>query len=301
MLNEQPKHRKHFLLFRNLMHMKKERTVQDLKPWQQKVHRVIFGIDTRMGKIFDVVLLWAILLSVIIVMLESVKGISEPNQTLFDILEWVFTALFSMEYIARVSSSPKPLRYVTSFMGIVDLLSLIPSFIGLFVAGSESLRVIRSIRLIRVFRVLKLTHFMGGANQLGSALYNSRHKIIVFLGAVVCTTVIMGTVMFMVEGPEHGFTSIPQGIYWAIVTITTVGYGDLSPTTVFGQSMASALMIIGYAILAVPTGIVTSEIVNAKNKAARKCTSCGTRITVDQAHFCPNCGVHIEDEKEILK
>ena len=277
--------------------MKKERTAQDLKPWQQKVHRVIFGIDTRMGKAFDVVLLWVILLSVIIIMLESVKGIANPNKLLFNILEWVFTALFSMEYIARISSSPKPLKYATSFMGLVDLLSLIPSFIGLFIAGSESLRVIRSIRLIRVFRVLKLTHFMGGANQLGSALYNSRHKIVVFLGAVFCATVIMGTIMFIVEGPEHGFTSIPQGIYWAIVTITTVGYGDLSPTTIFGQSIASALMIIGYAILAVPTGIVTSEIVNAKKDAASKCHNCSTLITVDQANFCPNCGVQIKKNK----
>ena len=281
--------------------MKKERTVKDLKLWQQRLHRVIFGIDTRIGKIFDVVLLWAILISVVEVMLESVKGISDPNRLLFDIAEWVFTALFTMEYIARVSSSPNPRKYIFSFMGIVDLLSLIPSYIGLFISGSESLKVIRSIRLIRVFRVLKLTHFMGGANQLGGALYNSRHKIVVFLGAVVCVTVIMGTVMFMVEGPEHGFTSIPQGIYWAIVTITTVGYGDLAPTTVFGQTMASALMVVGYAVLAVPTGIVTSEIMHAKKASIRQCENCKTQLTLDQALYCHNCGTHIEGEEKDLK
>ncbi|MCP4457347.1 MAG: ion transporter [Cytophagales bacterium] len=281
--------------------MKKERSFEDLKPWQQRLHRVIFGIDTRIGKIFDIVLLWAILISVVIVMLESVKEIAEPNIQLLKILEWFFTILFTLEYIARISSTPNPKKYITSFMGIVDLLSLIPSYLGLFVSGSESLKVIRSIRLIRVFRVLKLTHFMGGANQLGGALYNSRHKIVVFLGAVVCVTVIMGTLMYMVEGSEHGFTSIPQGIYWAIVTITTVGYGDLAPTTVFGQSMASALMIVGYAVLAVPTGIVTSEIMHAKKSSIRQCNNCSAQLTLDQAHYCHNCGTHIEDEEENLK
>jgi len=272
----------------------------DLKPWQKRLHRVVFGIDSRTGKIFDIVLLWAILVSLVLVMLESVKEIAANNRLLFDIMEWVFTTLFTLEYISRILASANPKKYIFSFMGIVDLLSLIPSFIGLFVTGSESLKVIRSIRLIRVFRVLKLTHFMGGANQLGNALYSSRHKIVVFLGSVICVTVIMGTIMYMVEGPDHGFTSIPRGIYWAIVTITTVGYGDIAPQTVFGQSMASALMIMGYAIIAVPTGIVTSEIINAKKEAATKCTNCGQLITLDQAHFCHNCGIHLESEKEDL-
>ncbi len=280
--------------------MRTERSYYDLNPWQKWLHRIIFGIDTPAGKIFDIVLLWGILASVVLVMMESVKEISENYQSLFNIMEWFFTTLFTLEYIARISATPNPRKYITSFMGIVDLVSLIPSYLGLFITGSESLKVIRSIRLVRVFRVLKLTHFMGGANQLGNALYSSRHKIVVFLGSVVCVTVIMGTIMYMVEGPEHGFTSIPRGIYWAIVTITTVGYGDIAPHTVFGQSMASALMIMGYAIIAVPTGIVTSEIINAKKDSAIKCTNCGTWITLDQAHFCHNCGIHLENEGEDL-
>lgn len=281
--------------------MKKRRTLNDLKLWQQQLNRVIFGIDTRSGKTFDIVLLWAILLSVVSVILESVNGVAISHRLLFDVMEWFFTALFTVEYVVRILASPNPRKYIFSFMGLIDLLSLIPSFIGLFIVGSESLKVIRLIRLIRIFRVLKLTHFMGGANQLSNALYNSRHKISVFLGSVFCVTVIMGTIMYLVEGPKNGFTSIPQGIYWAIVTITTVGYGDLAPHTVFGQTVASMLMIMGYAIIAVPTGIVTSEIINAKREVATKCTNCGQLITLDQAHYCHNCGIHLSDEEENLK
>lgn len=275
--------------------MKKKRTLDDMNPWQQQFHRVIFGIDTRSGKIFDIILLWTILVSVILVILESVKEIAESNTQLIKILEWFFTVVFTLEYIARVSSTPNPKKYIISFMGIVDLLSLIPSYLGLFIGGTESLKVIRSIRLIRVFRVLKLIHFMGGASQLGGALYNSRHKIVVFLGVVSCITVIMGTLMYMVEGPENGFTSIPLGIYWAIETITTVGYGDLAPSTIFGQTMASVLMIVGYAVLAVPTGIVTSEIIQIKKTSIKNCHKCKVPLTLDGALYCHNCGIPIED------
>lgn len=273
---------------------RKTRTLKDLKPWQQKLHQIIFGVDTPAGKLFDVILLWAILASVIAVMMESVREIKDPNETLFKILEWFFTVIFTFEYIARLASSPNPRKYVTSFMGIIDLLSILPTFIGMFVSGTSSLMIIRSIRLIRVFRVLKLTHFMGGANQIGNALYASRHKIVVFLGTVVCVTAIVGTLMYLIEGAENGFSSIPRSIYWAIVTVTTVGYGDIAPGTVLGQFLASCLMITGYAILAVPTGIVTAEMVNAKNKI-ESCQTCGAQLTLDKMKYCHNCGTKLPE------
>lgn len=273
-----------------------KRTLADLRPWQQKLHEIIFGYTTPGGKLFDIVLLWAILLSVLAVMLESVKSLDERFGTLFLVVEWTFTVLFSLEYIARILSSPNPRKYIFSFMGIIDLLSTLPSFVGLFITGSSSLMVIRSIRLIRVFRVLKLTHFMGGANQIGNALYNSRYKITVFLGTVVCVTIIMGTVMYLVEGPENGFEDIPTSIYWAVVTVTTVGYGDIAPNTTFGQMLASLLMILGYAIIAVPTGIVTSEMVNAKNKMG-KCPECDAQLTIDNQVFCHMCGTKVPGEE----
>ena len=278
------------------MTKKKKRTVHDLAPWQQKLHEIIFGYTTPAGKLFDVILLWAILLSVISMMLESVSEIRNPNAHLFRVLEWSFTILFSLEYLARIASSPQPKKYILSFMGIIDLLSILPTFIGLFISGTSSLMIIRSIRLIRVFRVLKLTHFMGGANQIGNALWASRHKITVFLGTVVCVTVILGTLMYLIEGAEHGFTSIPRSIYWAIVTVTTVGYGDIAPGTVLGQFLASCLMITGYAIIAVPTGIVTSEMVTAKTKM-EKCKNCKTPLTMEKANYCHNCGTKIQTKE----
>lgn len=278
------------------MTKKKKRTLEDLKPWQQQLHEIIFGYTTPAGKLFDILLLWAILLSVLAVMLESVKALDAEYGRLFAIIEWSFTIIFSFEYIARILSSPEPRKYVLSFMGIIDLLSILPSFAGLFITGSSSLMVIRSIRLIRVFRVLKLTHFMGGANQIGNALYNSRYKITVFLGTVVCVTIIMGTVMYLVEGPANGFDNIPKSIYWAVVTVTTVGYGDIAPHTTLGQMLASLLMILGYAIIAVPTGIVTAEMVNAKNKMP-KCPECDAQLTIDGQVFCHMCGTKVPGEE----
>lgn len=271
---------------------KVRRTYDDLKPWQQSMYQIIFGYKTRAGRLFDVILLWAILLSVLDIMLESVREISEPNKEIFTIVEWFFTILFTIEYAARIAASPEPRRYITSFMGIVDLLSLIPTYLGLFISGTSSFMIIRSIRLIRVFRVLKLTHYMGGANQIGNALYNSRFKIVVFLGTVVCVTCIVGTLMYLIEGADNGFTSIPRSIYWAIVTVTTVGYGDIAPQTILGQTLASVLMITGYAIIAVPTGIVTSEMVNAK-KNIETCENCQAQLTLDKAKFCHNCGIEL--------
>lgn len=276
------------------MSKKTQKTYDDLDHRQQRIYRVIFGTDTRAGQVFDYVLLLAILVSVTILMLESVRELKGPYGTLFRVLDWFFTILFTAEYSLRLYSSPNPRRYATSFMGIIDLLSILPTFIGLFISGTGSLMMIRSIRLIRVFRVLKLTHFMGGANQIGNALYSSRHKIIVFLGTVVCVTAVMGTLMYLVEGPEHGFTSIPRSIYWAIVTVTTVGYGDIAPVTFAGQFLASCLMITGYAILAVPTGIVTAEMVNAKTKMER-CDNCGAQLTLDGQLYCHKCGTKLPE------
>lgn len=267
-------------------------------PLRQQLYRIIFGIDTLAGRVFDIILLCSILLSVILIMLESVSEISDRFGTQLRIAEWVLTIMFSMEYIARILSAPKPLKYVFSFMGIIDFLSLVPTYVGLFFDGTHSLAIIRSIRLIRIFRILKLTHFMGGANQLGNALYQSRHKIIVFLGTILCTVAILGTLMYLIEGSENGFTSIPRSIYWAIVTITTVGYGDIAPQTWFGQLVASMLMIIGYAIIAVPTGIVTSEMVKANTGGEGatgkiKCPSCAINDLKKSDNFCSNCGIEL--------
>ena len=267
-----------------------------IEPLKQKIYTIIFGIDTVAGRLFDLVLLCIILLSVVLIMLESVAEISLHFGTELRIAEWILTILFTIEYIARVISTPKPLKYIFSFMGIVDLMSLFPTYIGLFFDGTHSLAIIRSIRLIRVFRILKLTHFMGGANQLGNALYDSRHKIIVFLGTILCTVTILGTLMYMIEGSEHGFTSIPRSIYWAIVTITTVGYGDIAPETWFGQLVASMLMIIGYAIIAVPAGIVTSEMIKANNEDIRPkgiCPECKAGGLDRNDKFCHNCGFEL--------
>lgn len=261
-----------------------------LNVWQKKIHEVIFGYTTVEGKLFDITLLIAILASVLVVMLESVREIYELFGFELRVIEWVFTILFTLEYIARIISSPKPIRYIFSFMGIVDLLSLFPTYLSLFVDGAHALLVIRSIRLIRVFRILKLTRFMGGANQLRDALWQSRHKITVFLGSVICIVVIIGTLMFLVESREAGFTSIPRSIYWAIVTITTVGYGDIAPQTVLGQSIAALLMIMGYAIIAVPTGIVTQQMMQGAKSSKRICPNCKTKELPAQSNFCLNCG-----------
>ena len=262
---------------------------------RKKVYDVIFGTETPAGRFFDVVLLIAILLSVLTIMLESVKELDQKYWRLFDILEWVFTGLFTVEYLLRVWSTSKPKKYIFSTFGIIDLLSTIPTYLGLFFIGAHSLMVLRTIRLIRVFRILKLARFLGEASQLTGALRASRHKISVFLVAVVIIVVIMGTIMYIVEGGENGFTSIPRCIYWAVVTLTTVGYGDIAPATVAGQAIAAFIMIMGYGIIAVPTGIVTSEMASKSAKQSEgptkiKCGNCGKAGHDEDATFCKHCG-----------
>lgn len=264
---------------------------KELNSWRQQIHEVIFGYDTFGGKLFDIVLLIAITLSVLTVMLESVAEIDARFDTELYYIEWGFTFLFTLEYIARILSYPRPKEYIFSMMGLVDLLSLVPTYLGFFNINSHQLSIIRSVRLIRVFRILKLTRYMKGASHLSGSLYRSRHTIIVFLGFILCTVVIMGTILYIVEEGQNGFTSIPRSIYWAIVTLTTVGYGDISPSTVLGQTIASLIMVLGYAVIAVPTGVVTSELMKSDTK---ECKSCGAQDLVDDSTYCRHCGEKVE-------
>jgi voltage-gated potassium channel len=261
---------------------------------KQKIYEIIFEADTPSGKLFDVSLLFVILISVALVMLESVESIRTNYYHLLRISEWVITVIFSIEYAMRIVVIKKPFRYIFSFYGIIDLLSVLPTYIGLIVIGSHSLVVIRVLRLLRVFRILKLTRYTQAGRSLARALWASRAKISVFIFFVIILVIIVGTIMYLVEGEAHGFTSIPRGIYWAIVTLTTVGYGDISPETAFGQFIASMVMIIGYAIIAVPTGIVTAEIINpTPDRNTQVCPHCLHPNHDDDAIFCKKCGSKI--------
>jgi voltage-gated potassium channel len=256
-----------------------------------KTHEVIFEADTFWGKTFDVILLIAILLSVIAVMLESVTEVRVKYGNALFIAEWVFTILFTIEYLARLWSVNKPMKYAKSFFGVIDLLSILPAYVALFVSGAQAFLIIRSIRLLRVFRVFKLVRFLGEASQLSQALRNSRAKIIVFVGSVFILVVILGTLMYLIEGGENGFTSIPKSIYWAVVTLTTVGYGDIAPQTPIGQGLATFIMILGYGIIAVPTGIVSAEMSQAKvHKNTRACPHCSAEGHSNTAKYCYECG-----------
>lgn len=265
-----------------------------LRPWQEKIHEVVFEADTFAGKFFDIVLLVAILLSIVLVMLESVPEYNQNYSWLFIPIEWILTILFTIEYVFRIFSVKKPLAYIFSFYGLIDLLSILPSYISLFTTSSRSFAVIRSIRLLRVFRILKLAHFLKEANHIMEALKSSRYKIMVFLLGVSMIVIIMGTIMYLVEGgPDSGFDSIPRSIYWSVITLTTVGYGDISPVTSLGQAIASIVMMFGYAILAVPTGIVTNELIKAnKNEdvSNRSCSNCLKQGQAEDAKYCKYCG-----------
>jgi len=258
--------------------------------WKAHWHEVIFEADTPAGKLFDVLLLIFILISVIAVLLDSVPYFHENHGTLLWISEWVLTILFSLEYVARIISSFKPTRYIFSFYGIIDLLAILPTYLSMFLIGSQYLLVIRIFRLLRVFRVLKLARYVGASRTLLVALKNSRHKIVVFLEVVLTMVFIMGSLMYLIEGPENGFTSIPRSIYWAIVTMTTVGYGDIAPQTVLGQTLASIVMIVGYAIIAVPTGIISVELAQTTRTNTQVCQHCQWDEHDDDSLYCKKCG-----------
>ncbi|AWW31113.1 ion transporter [Echinicola strongylocentroti] len=263
---------------------------------KKRLAHIVFESDDAASKRFDVVLLVAILGSVTVAILDSVSELHQAYGTVFYLLEWGFTLLFTIEYLLRVWLSRRTLGYVLSFYGIVDLLAILPTYLSLVVANSHFLAVVRALRFLRVLRVLKLGRYLREAQVLTDALYNSRLKIQVFLGSVVTIVLVMGTVMFFIEGPESGFTSIPTAMYWAIVTLTTVGYGDISPATPLGQFMASLIMLLGYAIIAVPTGIVTSEIsASAKRKQQdqRACHTCHAIGHDEDAYHCKYCGTRL--------
>jgi len=259
---------------------------------KNQLHKIIYEADTPMGKAFDVLLVFLILFSVLLVMLESISNIDLKYHNLLLKLEWVVTIFFTLEYIARVLCIEKPKKYIFSFYGIIDLLATIPLYMSYLLAGSQVLLALRAFRLLRIFRILKLVSFLGEASVLKQALKDSKNKILVFIYVVIILCVIMGTLMYLIEDSEAGFTSIPMSIYWTIVTLTTVGYGDIAPQTPLGQLVASLIMIMGYGIIAVPTGIVTVAFNKQKKVVSlntQSCQNCGVEDHKDSAVYCYNC------------
>ncbi len=260
--------------------------------WRDSLHEIIFEADTPGGKAFDVWLLILIMASILVVMLESVASIRSDYGTILRIAEWGLTVAFTIEYILRLVCVQRPSHYARSFFGVVDVLSIAPTYLSLFLVGAQSFLVIRALRLLRVFRVLKLGHFLHEATVLRTALHASMRKITVFIGVVLTTVLIVGALMYIIEGADAGFTSIPRSAYWAIVTMTTVGYGDIAPQTPLGQIMASALMVMGYGVIAVPTGIVSVELGQATRTASqttRACPACGRNGHTHDARYCKYC------------
>ena len=270
-------------------------TTQPARNWRFRLHEVIFEADTPAGKLFDVALFVCIVLSVIAVSLESVTSIQERYGAILRAAEWVFTILFTVEYVLRLIAVRSPLRYARSFFGVVDLLAIVPTYLSLIFVGTQSLIVIRALRLLRVFRVLKLTQYLTAAQTLSVAMRASVRKIVVFLGTVLTLVLIVGALIYLIEGEANGFTSIPQSVYWAIVTMTTVGYGDVAPQTVLGKLLASAVMILGYGIIAVPTGIVSVEIAAAHKRgvSTQACLECAVEGHDQDAIHCKICGAKL--------
>lgn len=266
------------------------------KTWRLKLHEIIYELNTTAGKAFDILLLILIVASIIIVMLDSVEQWHNLYGSLFFQLEWIFTFAFTLEYILRLISIEKPLKYVFSFLGIIDMLAIIPSYLSILSPGAQSLLVFRGLRLLRVFRIFKLTHFLSEMKFLGSAIKGSLTKISIFMMVVLTLVIILGSLMYLIEKGQNGFSSIPDSLYWAIVTITTVGYGDISPATPFGKFVASIIMLMGYGIIAVPTGILTNEIALQARKKEQKhevCPGCGKEGHDIDAKYCKNCGALI--------
>lgn len=271
------------------------------KNWRESLHEIIYEADTPRGKIFDIILLVLILLSVVIVMLESVARIGLKYHNLFHILEWIITILFTIEYVARIITVKKPSKYIFSFYGIIDFLSTIPLYISLIFFGTNYLITVRALRLLRVFRILKVTRFIGEGDRLRKALFESRVKIMLFIFTILIVAVIFGTLMYLIEGEESGFDSIPVSVYWCIVTLTTVGFGDIAPVTPVGQFLATLIMVLGYGIIAVPTGIVGARYFQNSNENyvhvnSQSCHNCGAQKHRDDALYCHRCGEHLNVE-----
>ncbi|MFO8149699.1 MAG: ion transporter [Trueperaceae bacterium] len=272
--------------------------------WRERIGRVIFETDTPAARAFDVVLLWAIVASVVAVVLESVPSFRADYGPLLRRVEWAFTLAFTVEYVLRLLTAGRERRYAFSFFGLVDLLAILPAYLALLLGASPYLAVLRALRLLRVFRVFKLARYLGEASVLAQALAASRAKITVFLTFVLTVVLVVGAFMYVIEGPERGFDSIPTSVYWAIVTLTTVGYGDISPQTPLGRTLAAALMILGYAVIAVPTGIVTTELARAgdgreasRRRAAERriCGDCGLTGHGEDAKYCRRCGAALPE------
>ncbi|TDX10761.1 ion transporter [Flavobacterium sp. S87F.05.LMB.W.Kidney.N] len=266
--------------------------------FREKVKVVLYGTDTILGRMFDLVLLGLILLSVLLIMLDTVRGISSKCHEQLLICEWVITVFFTIEYILRIISIQKPVKYIFSFYGIIDLLAVLPMYLSIFFPGASILSIVRALRFLRLFKILHIPQISHQSLQLKEAIEASKEKILVFIYFVLISTVIIGTIMYLVEGRESGFTSIPMGIYWTIVTLTTVGYGDISPQTPLGQFIAALVMILGYGIIAVPTGIVTAEFAKSslRNSAVstkKTCKNCNSQVHFDSAKYCYECGTEL--------
>ncbi len=263
----------------------------ELSAWRQRLFVIIFEADTPAGKAFDVGLILGIVVSVAVVMLDSVESLQAQYGSLFYTLEWFFTGLFTVEYLLRLACVGRPLGYAKSFFGVVDLLAILPTYLNIIAPGTRYLLVIRVLRVLRVFRILKLVQYLEEASLIHTALKASARKIFVFLFTVITLVVVLGSIMYLIEGPENGFTSIPRSVYWAIVTLTTVGYGDITPETTIGQVLASLVMIIGFSIIAVPTGIITAEFSQAtRRRFTRTCQQCSGEGHDPDAGFCKYCG-----------
>ncbi len=267
--------------------------------FKKRLYEIVFEADTRAGKLFDIILIWSILLSVVLVIAESVHDYNSKFQQFFTAGEWFFTLLFLVEYICRIYVVRRKTAYIFSFFGIIDLMAVLPTIISLVIPGAQYLMVIRVLRLLRIFRVFKLTGYLAEAQVLKEAMTASSRKIMVFLSTIAFLVIIIGSIMYVIEGPAHGFTDIPTSIYWAVVTLTTVGYGDISPQTGIGMFFASVVMVMGYAIIAVPTGIMTVELsnINRKNKkpGTQVCPECMKEGHDNDAKFCKYCGCEINN------
>ncbi|GAA4410923.1 ion transporter [Nibrella viscosa] len=263
--------------------------------WQRRLHEIIYEVDTVEGRAFDISLIWAILLSILVVVIDSVESIAQHYGDWLYRAEWFFTILFTIEYVLRLISIRKPLRYMFSFMGLVDLMAILPTYFSLFLTGASYLLVVRALRLLRIFRILKMWHFIAEGRIIAQALYRSYIKISVFLLFILIMVTIMGSIMYLIEGGENGFDNIPTSIYWSIVTLTTVGYGDISPVTPLGRFFAAFIMLCGYGIIAVPTGIVTTEFMSAvqKGNSSQSCPNCGREGHDADAAYCKYCGSHL--------